>query len=183
MRVFNAVECRLILAVLVLCGCAFIASGASVPSPVVAAERSQADAAFERLKSLVGTWETFETSTKRAGVATYRLTGGGKVVIEEFSGGMATAYHLDRGALVLTHFCGAGNQPRMRAKSIENEGRHVAFEMYDITNHPNPESYYTSALNFRILEDGRVELNFRGMTAGSESSQTFVLKRRSSSGE
>lgn len=27
---------------------------------------------------------------------------------------MFTAYHLDVGKLVMTHFCEAGNQPRMR---------------------------------------------------------------------
>ena len=118
--------------------------------------------------------------SKRPGVATYTLTGGGKVLMEVM-GGMATAYHLDRGTLVLTHFCGAGNQPRMRVKTIENEGRHFIFEMYDITNHLNPASYYSSALDVRFVEDGTVELAYRGMTAGRESTQTFQLVKRLSS--
>ena len=156
---------------------AFIALIAAAPSRIVAAEKSPADAAFERLKSLVGTWETVEQTTKRPGVATYTLTGGGKVVIEVM-GGMATAYHLDKGTLVMTHFCGAGNQPRMRAKTIEHDGRRIAFEMYDITNHPNPDSYYSSALDVRFGEDGTVELAYRGKTAGRETTQTFQLVKR-----
>jgi hypothetical protein len=159
---------------------AFIVLVAAAPSRIVAAEQPPADAAFDRLKSLAGTWETVDKETRRPGVATYTLTGGGKVLIE-LMGGMATAYHLDKGTLVLTHFCGAGNQPRMRVKTIENDGRHFVFEMYDITNHPNPDSYYSSALDVRFIEDGTVELAYRGMTAGRESSQTFPLVKRLSS--
>jgi hypothetical protein len=159
---------------------AFIVVVAAALSRIVAAEKSPSDIAFERLKSLVGTWETVEKGSKRPGVATYTLTGGGKVLMEVM-GGMATAYHLDKGTLVLTHFCGAGNQPRMRVKTIENDGRHFVFEMYDITNHPNPDSYYSSALDVRFVEDGTVELAYRGMTAGRESRQTFQLVKRLSS--
>ena len=146
----------------------------SAPSRIIAAEKSPAEAAFERLKSLVGTWETVEKGSQRPGVATYTLTGGGKVLIE-MMGGMATAYHFDKGTLMMTHYCGAGNQPRMRAKTIN--GRHIAFEMFDITNHPSADSYYSSALDVRFADDGTVELAYRGMTAGRESTQTFQLRR------
>jgi hypothetical protein len=159
---------------------ALIVQVAAGPSQIGAAQKSPSDAAFERLKSLVGTWEGVEKGSKRPTAATYTLTGGGRVLLEVM-GGMSTAYHLDKGALVLTHFCGAGNQPRMRAKTIENDGRHIAFEMYDITNHLSPESYYSSALDVRFLEDGTVELAYRGMTAGRESTQTFHLVKRLSS--
>jgi hypothetical protein len=146
-------------------------------SRTVASEKSPADAAFERLKSLVGTWDTVDTASRRPGVATYTLTGGGKVLIE-MMGGMATAYHLDKGTLMMTHYCGAGNQPRMRAKTIASDGRQMAFEMFDITNHPDPSGYYSSALDIRFADDGTAQLAYRGMTAGSESSQTFQLVRR-----
>jgi hypothetical protein len=153
---------------------------AATASRIAAVEKSPAEAAFERLKSLVGTWETVEKASRRSGVATYTLTGGGKVVIE-MMGGMATAYHLDKGTLILTHYCGAGNQPRMRAKTVDNDGRRIGFEMFDITNHPSPDSYYSSALDVRFAGDGTAELAYRGMTAGRESTQTFQLMKRVSS--
>ena len=155
----------------------------SAPSRIVAAEKSPAEAAFERLKSLAGTWETL-VDKKQTGVATYTVTGGGKVVLEVM-GGMATAYHFDKDTLMMTHYCGAGNQPRMRAKSIGSDGRHIAFQMYDITNHPNERtSSYSSALDVRFAADGTVELAFKATDAGVErNSQTFQLvKRLSSSG-
>ena len=151
---------------------------ASTPSRIRADEKSPAQAAFERLKALAGTWETLVDRT-HTGVATYTVTGGGQVVLEVM-GGMATAYHFDKDTLMLTHYCGAGNQPRMRARTIAAGGRHIAFQMYDITNHPNPKtSSYSSALDVRFAEDGTVELAFKATTAGVERpSQTFQLVKR-----
>ena len=157
---------------------ALLAVAGSAPSRTVAAEKSPAEAAFERLKSLAGTWETL-VDKKRSGVATYTVTGGGNVVLEVM-GGMATAYHFDKDTLMMTHYCGAGNQPRMRAHTISKDGRHVAFQMYDITNHPNQKtSTYSSALDVRFADDGTVELAFKDTPAGVEkSSQTFQLVKR-----
>ena len=47
---------------------------------------------------------------------------------------------------------------RCWVKTIEKDGRHFVFEMYDITNHPNRDSYYSSGLDVRFVEDGTVEL-------------------------
>src|SRR5688572_15952876 len=88
--------------------------------------KSPSEVAFERLKELAGTWDATETGSSRKFTAVYTVTGGGRVVMEVL-GGMATAYHLDKGKLLLTHFCGAGNQPRMRVKTIDDGGRRVAF--------------------------------------------------------
>jgi hypothetical protein len=145
---------------------------------MAADEKSPAEAAFERLKGLAGTWETL-VDRKHRGVATYTVTGGGQVVLEVM-GGMATAYHLDKDTLMMTHYCGAGNQPRMKARTIGTDGRHIAFQMYDITNHPNPKTdSYSSALDVHFGEDGTVELAFKATTAGVErSSQTFQLVKR-----
>jgi hypothetical protein len=160
----------------------FVLLVASAPPRMGAAEKSPAEAAFERLKALAGTWETV-VDKRHTGVATYTVTGGGQVVLEVM-GGMATAYHFDRDTLMLTHYCGAGNQPRMRAKTIGKDGRHIAFQMYDITNHPNAKTHsYSSALDVRFAEDGTVELAFKATTAGVErSSQTFQLVKRLSAG-
>lgn len=152
---------------------------ASAPSRSVAGDTSPAEVAFERLKALAGTWETL-VDKKHTGVATYIVTGGGQVVLEVMGGGMATAYHFDKGTLMMTHYCGGGNQPRMRARAIGPDGRHIAFQMFDITNHPNAKtSSYTSALDVRFAGDGTVELAFKDTTHGVErSSQTFQLVKR-----
>ena len=151
----------------------------SVHALTLAQEKSPADLAFERLKGLAGTWEATEKGSARKFTAEYTVTGGGQVVMEVL-GGMTTAYHLDKGTLVLTHYCGAGNQPRMRIKAIENGGRHVVFEMYDITNLKAPDAYRSTSLDVQFKDDGTIELAYGGWSAGRSSTQTFQLLRRTS---
>jgi len=146
----------------------------------LAQERSPSDLAFERLKRLAGTWEAFDKRASRKLNAVYTITGGGNVILEDLEG-MATAYHLDNGTLKLTHYCGAGNQPRMRVKSIENGGRRIVFEMFDITNLKSTDAYRSTSLDVQFLDDGTVELTYGGWSAGNgSSSQTVQLQRRTS---
>lgn len=83
----------------------------------VAEEPSKFDAstAFERLKSLVGTWEQREGDN--VFVITYRLTANGSAIVETYGPGtdyeMLTVYHRDGDQLRATHYCAAGNQPRL----------------------------------------------------------------------
>ncbi len=94
-------------------------------------ERSSPQVAFERLKSLAGTWEGKSTLgwTSRT---RYEAIAGGTVLLEteDFDAhrgeAMATAYHLDGSELALTHYCIAGNQPRLVATEIE--GERIVFE-------------------------------------------------------
>jgi hypothetical protein len=142
-------------------------------------EKSPSDLAFDRLKRLAGTWEALDKRSSRKLNAVYTITGGGNVIMEDLDG-MATAYYLDNGTLKLTHYCGAGNQPRMRVRSVTNGGRRIVFEMYDITNLKSPESYRSTSLDVQFFDDGTIELTYGGWSSGGSSSQTFQLQRRTS---
>lgn len=76
----------------------------------------EAVAAFDALKSLVGTWQG--DLNGQPYTITYRLTGGGSALVETFFPGcdheMVSIYHLDGPELKMTHYCAAGNQPRMK---------------------------------------------------------------------
>ena len=62
---------------------AFMVLAAAAPPRIGAAGKSPSDVAFERLTSLVGTWQTREKGSQRSGTATYTLTGGGKVGLRD----------------------------------------------------------------------------------------------------
>ena len=88
------------------------ASGATAPPPH----------AFAQLAGLAGEWLGAEDGPlwKRGElVSRFELTGAGSALIERLFPGsaheMTTLYHRDGADLVLTHYCAAGNQPRMRA--------------------------------------------------------------------
>jgi hypothetical protein len=75
-------------------------------------------AAFEKLRALNGEWRgTVQSKDGPPVTVTYRTTSNGNAVLEDLFPGtsheMITIYHLDGDALVLTHYCALGNQPRM----------------------------------------------------------------------
>lgn len=90
-----------------------------VLSLVVAAGVAHAGDAFDRLKALEGTW-TGMAHGQPAEVV-YKVTSAGSAVVETLFPGseheMVSVYHRDGDDVVMTHYCAAQNQPRMRAKN------------------------------------------------------------------
>lgn len=155
------------------------AHGASAAIPA----DGQAADAFKLLRSLVGTWDM--TSTSPSGKTysdkvIYRMASGGSVLFEEIgpAASMLTTYHLDKGSLVLTHFCTVGNQPRMRLRSVADSGRKLAFEIYDITNLARPEAYHSTNLEVSFISENRVRLTYTGKSAGQDQKAVFDLTRQ-----
>ena len=116
-----------------LLGLAAFAAGVSRGAPhtcAAASNPSAASAAFDRLKALEGTWTGSGGHGDMAGpiTVTYKVTSGGSAVLETMLHGtkeeMITVYYLDGDDLVLTHYCGLGNQPHMKA-SAPSEGKLV----------------------------------------------------------
>lgn len=105
------------------CGLVVLAAGVGgrAEEKEVEAKAAEPHAGFEKLKGLVGTWVEADKDGKPTDkvVSVVKLTGGGSVVHETMFPGeameMVSVYHLDKGDLVMTHYCALGNQPRMKA--------------------------------------------------------------------
>ena len=74
-------------------------------------------ARFDKMKALAGDWTT---SGGDGSVShSYRVTAAGTAVVETMLPGtpheMVTVYSIDKGDVVLTHYCAEGNQPHMKA--------------------------------------------------------------------
>ncbi len=119
----------LVMATVVLAAAAVHAAGPK-------SEASAGQAAYARLKTLVGEWEA-DTGMGKVHVS-YELIAGGTSLVEKESGekmpAMLTVYYLDGDRLLLTHYCMAGNQPRMQARAFNPETGEVDFEFLDATN-------------------------------------------------
>ena len=104
--------CGLVLLVLT-------ATGRCGDTPAKAAP--SAHPGLERLKKLAGTWVEADKDGKPTDkvVSVVKVTAGGSAVQETLFPGdpmeMMSVYHLDKGELVMTHYCVLGNQPRMKA--------------------------------------------------------------------
>jgi hypothetical protein len=95
--------------------------------------------AFEKLKTLVGHWQT-EKSNMNQATLDVELTGAGTAVLEKFrmvDNGkpveMTTVYYLDGDEVRLTHYCMAGNQPTMRG-TYSPETKTITFDFVGATN-------------------------------------------------
>src|SRR2546428_10564801 len=105
---------------------------------VVGAElQSPAQAGFEKLKTLVGSWEGKKTDGRPVNVS-YKLVSAGSALMETIGPGvepeMVTVYHQDGGRLLLTHYCAAQNQPRMTSTPSAGAIRGLTFSFLDATN-------------------------------------------------
>jgi hypothetical protein len=109
---------------------------------------------FEHLKDLAGTW----TATGADGSVshlTYEVIAGGTAVTERCEMvhdgqpcTMLTVYHLDGARLLLTHYCMAGNQPRMEARRVSDV--EIAFEMVDATGLDTPDEGHMARAVWRF---------------------------------
>jgi len=120
-------------------------------------EHSNDAAAFARLKMLVGEWEA-DTKMGKAHLS-YELIAGGTTLVEKESAekmpAMLTVYHLDGDRLMLTHYCMAGNQPRMQARAFDAESGVLEFQFLDATNLPAGAGHMHNA-KFRFVDSNHL---------------------------
>jgi hypothetical protein len=109
----------------------------------VAFAQSDAQKSFDKLKTLAGSWEgRVTTSPQEADIegklakVSLRVTSMGNALMHEATGAgrpddPITMFYLDADRLLLTHYCDAGNRPRMVGK-LSPDGKTVEFEFLDV---------------------------------------------------
>ncbi|HTM17866.1 MAG TPA: hypothetical protein VL135_13215 [Terracidiphilus sp.] len=116
--------------------------------------QSDAQKSFEKLKTLAGSWDGTLTTTppspevqnKHAQV-TLRVTSMGNAFLHEIKidgrkDDPITMFYLDNDLLTLTHYCDAGNRPRMTGKSLP-DGKTIDFEFLDIAGDPHYHMHHS----------------------------------------
>jgi hypothetical protein len=115
----------------------------------VAFAQSDAQKSFDKLKTLAGSWEahvkTIPPQPEMDGTPmqlSLRVTSRGNALVHEMKEAgkpddpkhydhPVTMVYLDSDRLLLTHYCDAGNRPRMTGK-ISPDGKTVEFDFLDI---------------------------------------------------
>lgn len=110
---------------------------------VAALAQSDGQKSFDELKTLAGSWQGVVTTTPKqndvdgkVGQITLRVTSMGNAIVHEAHidgrpDDPITMLYMDGDRLSLTHYCDAGNRPRMVAKAASN-GHSVEFELLDV---------------------------------------------------
>jgi hypothetical protein len=135
------------------------------------------NATFEKLKTLLGDWEakqgpmTFHVN--------YQLVSGGTAIMETAGDGktppMINMFTPEGSKLTMVHYCGAGNQPRMRADAPN--GNDIAFDFVDIANLPDPSADHMHNLTLHIIDADHIEQQWTSMKDGKKVNYAFKLTR------
>jgi hypothetical protein len=115
----------------------------SLGTVVFAQSQTDAQKSFDKLKTLAGSWEGRVTSIPadadiegKSMQVTLRVTSMGNALMHEATGAgrpddPITMLYLDGDRLLLTHYCDAGNRPRMTG-SMSADEKTVEFEFLDV---------------------------------------------------
>ena len=133
---------------------------------------------FQRLAKIAGLWERKKTDTQGETdvQVEYRLTSGNTALVERLFKDspheMVSVYHDDGRSIMMTHYCGFGNQPRMRAKGFDGET--LRFEFLDGSNMESNRESHMLAMTIKFLDDGRMQHEWE-MYMDGQKQQTVSL--------
>jgi len=149
----------------------------AVISASFALAQSDARKSFDQLKGLEGTWEG-KNSQGQALSVSFRMTAGGSALMSEIHGqgpeNMITMFHMDGERLLATHYCGAGNQPRM--KVVSSDGKSITFEFMDGTNIA-PGAGHMQRVTFAQADADHHTEDWVFLDKGKEMKEFFTLER------
>ena len=152
------------------------------PAVVGPVDTARARALFERFRSLEGEWAGRSTRGWEDSVS-WRVIAGGSIVMstsfEAHPGEtMVTLFGLDVGRLALTHYCVAGNQPRLVATECTPDGREVTFTFRDGGNLSSRDQGHMDKAVFRFHDDGTMTSRWTWYQKGQERWMEEIAYRR-----
>ena len=146
------------------------------------------DDVMSKLTALEGEWIMLDENGGETGVvgASFRLTSAGSVLAETMLPNspdgheMLNTYHADGERVLMTHYCAAGNQPRMEVRTTDDENR-LELRFESITNLSSAQDHYMHHAEYIWRGEDRLTTRWYSMKDGKiteESPVIFELKRR-----
>lgn len=136
-------------------------------------------ALFESLKTLEGRWMMTDPEGATILASVYEVSSNGSVVRETMFPGqtheMTNLYHFDGASVVVTHYCAAGNQPRMRAVRKNPDGS-IDFRFDSVTNLKTAGAEYMGGLKLVMPSPDRLEQHWTSYSKGKEVGEHAVFE-------
>ena len=139
-----------------------------------AAKAAPSHPGLEKLKKLAGTWVEADKDGKPTDkvVSVVKVTAGGSAVHETFFPDspmeMISVYHLDKGDLVMTHYCVLGNQPRMKADPASPKNQ-IVWKFAGGTNLDPAKDTHMHAAVVTFIDDDHIEIAGEAWEGGKPS--------------
>jgi len=131
----------------------FVLSLALISLSTLAFAQSDAQKSFDKLKTLAGSWQgAYEGKPMQA---TLRVTSMGNAILHEMKGSgpddPITMFYLDGDRLLLTHYCDAGNRPRMVGE-MSPDGKTLEFDFLDVGNYSSSQGGHMQHAVFTFID-------------------------------
>jgi hypothetical protein len=127
---------RRLAILIILVATAAVALPQQMPMPKTSGPQSDAQKAFEKLKTLAGSWEG--SIMGKTVQVTIRVTAVGSAIMHDATGQSGgpgnheiTMMYLEGDRLLMTHYCDAGNRQRLEGK-LSPDGNSVEFNLLDV---------------------------------------------------
>ena len=169
-------------------GCALFtlpvaASLAAATLPATPATGITGSAAYQQMMKFAGEWTGPAQTPGGSPVSViYRVTSAGKTVMETLFPGtdheMVSMYHMDGPALVMTHYCAAGNQPHLRLNESRSTPTEFVFDFAGGTNLDPARDSHIHGLVLRIKSDSQLEAEWTSYKDGKKSEGLLYLITR-----
>jgi hypothetical protein len=149
----------LLICLLVAIACGTSNAQDTMSHPATKAPQSDAQKAFEKLKTLAGTWQgSFMGMSINL---TLRVTSSGNAILHEAISSRKddpiTIFYVEGDRLLGIHYCDSGNRPRMEGK-MSADGKKIEFTLLDIAGHTHKGYMGNITFNFvdadRHVEEG-----------------------------
>ena len=139
------------------------------------------NAGFDRIKGLVGDWQGAGKDGKPVTI-NYTLVADGSALMETLNHGqdspMVTMYYPDGARLMMTHYCSAHNQPRMRADAQGAEPKALTFNFVDATNLSSPSEGHMERLVVSFIDLDHFSQEWTFKAKGQKQVDLFSLERK-----
>ena len=136
---------------------------------------------FEKMKSLVGEWQGKSLDGNTSKVS-YALVSDDSALMERLAMGgeseMVTMYHPDGDHLMMTHYCSAHNQPRMRSQTVSLERKSIVFDLVDVTNLSTPDAGHMRKLVVTFVDQDHFTQEWTWSEKGKESTVVIQFERK-----
>ncbi len=132
------------------------------------------------MKGLVGSWVGTSGEARTPSTTSFRVVSGGSALLNVLGEGtpheMVTMFHMDLEDLLATHYCSAGNQPRMKAVPADAPNQ-VAFEFRDGTN-IKPDDGHMQRVVFTFVDADHHTQDWTFRENGKDSTLKFEFHRK-----
>jgi uncharacterized protein YkuJ len=143
---------------------------------------AQATPDFNGLEAIEGSWKLVKATTEHEQRfrLRYHFIARNSALVEVYGDPAKqtteTVFHRDGKALLATHYCARGNQPRLKA-SEKNDTHSLQFNFIDITNLNDKKEPHMVRMKFRFIDKDHFEKEETYLVDGREQTSLMSLQR------